>query len=751
MAPGVAIPPAQAPLTSFVGRRQELGQLRSLLSACRLVTLVGPGGSGKTRLAEELLSGLSPAAGSVPLAYLAGAVRSPDVTEVVAAAVGLRNRSHRAVTTELVDYLRGQRVVLLLDNCEHVILAAAELAATLVRACPELSVLATSRQPLHVPGEQLLPIGGLAPEPAVELFADRVRLTIPDFASDTVRPPIEGICGRLDGMPLAIELAAAQVRNLGVLELTRRLDGHMDELASRSPVVPERQRTLRGTIDWSHGLLTSTQQIVWRRLSAFVGGFTLEAAEAVSGFPPIERRDVVGLIGDLVDQSMVVFDAAKSRYRMLEALREYASDRLREAEEDTIIAERHRAWMVELATDTDLRWFGSQQVELMDRMEAELGNLRAALENCAASGAFEDGLRLVIGAGWFWLTRASLDEGLRWFSAFLDQSNDPALEARASWRAEYLAVLRLSFPAAHAHSERAVQSAAVAGTTLEETYTRAMDGALNLYEHPDQADETRRICQSVIDDPAADRMARQYGLLILAGASLALRDYEGARRAGALAAEIGREVGDLWGLELGLRYEAHADWQLGRPAIAEEALLECLRLDRRLGDVLHLAWSTEALGWVTVDTGRFERGARLIGIASTMWVQTGSRLADTWQGWRAAAMETLRARLGTRRTEAEIGAGRAMSRSEALAFALGETDVESRPAGAGLALSERELEVVALLAQGLGNRAIADRLFVSPRTIEKHIEHVMDKLGVGSRAQVAAWHARRERIDTAST
>jgi predicted ATPase/DNA-binding CsgD family transcriptional regulator len=743
VASGVAIPPAQAPLTSFVGRRQELGQLRSLLSACRLVTLIGPGGSGKTRLAEELLSGLNPTAGSVAFAYLAGAGQPPDVIEVVAAAVGLRNRSHRAAETQLVDFLRSQRVVLLLDNCEHVIVAAAGLAATLLHACLELRVLATSRQPLHVPGEQLLPIGGLAHEPAVELFADRVRLTIPDFASETVRPPIEGICGRLDGMPLAIELAAAQVRNLGVHELTRRIDGHLDELASRSPVVPERQRTLRGTIDWSHGLLTSTQQVVWRRLSAFVGGFTLEAAETVSGFPPIERRDVAGLIGDLVDQSMVVFDAANSRYRMLEALHEYASDRLREAEEDTIVAERHRAWMVELATDTDLRWFGAQQVELMDRMEAELGNLRAALDNCAASGAFEDGLRLVIGAGWFWLTRASLDEGLRWFSAFLDQSNDPALEARASWRAEYLAVLRLAFPAAHAHSDRALQSAAVAGTPLEAAYTRAMDGALNLYEHPDQADETRRICRSVIDDPAADRMARQYGLLILAGASLALRDFEGARRAGALAAEIGREVGDLWGLELALRYVAHADWQLGRPAIAEESLLECLRLDRRLGDVLHLAWSTEALGWVTVDTGRFERGARLIGIASAMWVQTGSHLADTWQRWRGAAMETLRSRLGGRRAEAEIDTGRAMSQSEALAFALGETDTASRPSSVAQALSERELEVAALLAQGLGNRAIADRLFLSPRTVEKHIEHVMDKLGVGSRAQVAAWHARQ--------
>ena len=244
------------------------------------MTITGPGGAGKTRLAEEFAAGLARSfEGGSAVAYLAGALAaSVEVTELAAAAVGLRSRGERGAQEELISYLGDQRLLLVLDNCEHLAAPSAALAAEVLDACPRIAIVVTGRQPLHLPGEQLFPIGGLGPDAAVELFADRARRVVPGFAVDeTTRPQVEQICARLDDMPLAIELAAAQVRGLGLAELTRGLTGHLGDLASRSTVGPERQRTLRQAIAWSHDLLSEAQRICWRRLSVFSGGFTLEA------------------------------------------------------------------------------------------------------------------------------------------------------------------------------------------------------------------------------------------------------------------------------------------------------------------------------------------------------------------------------------------------------------------------------------------------------------------------------------------
>ena len=286
-------------------------------------------------------------------------------------------------------------------------------------------------------------------------------------------------------------------------------------------------------------------------------------------------------------------------------------------------------------------------------------------------------------------------------------------------------------------------------TPSTDAYVRGILGLETLYERPADAEEARRLCREMLEDPAADAMARQWGLIGYALASLALGDLEECRRASLEGAEIGRAVGERWGRELSLRFLAHAEWQLGRMAAAEAALVECVQLDRELGDTWHLAWATEAMGWVAVDTGWFERGARLLGIADRLWAQTGSQLAEPWQAWHTTALERLREHLGSRRLDAQIEAGRRLTRAEGLAFALGEAAATRRPAVApDQRLSDRELEVVALVAAGLANRAIAEKLFLSPRTVEKHVEHVMDKLGVGSRAGIAAWHVgARQRTD----
>ena len=744
--PGRIGTPARGALTSFVGRRRELGRLRVLLADSRLVTITGPGGAGKTRLAEEFAAGLARSfEGGSAVAYLAGAVAPDQVAEVVAAAVGLRSRSARGLEAELISYLSDRQLLLVLDNCEHLAAASATLAAEVLRDCARIAIVATGRQPLHLPGEQLFPIGGLGPDAAIELFADRARRVVPDFAVDeATRPLIEEICARLDGMPLAIELAAAQVRGLGLAGLTQRLAGHLADLASRSTVGPERQRTLRQAIAWSHDLLSDAQRIAWRRLSVFSGGFTLDAARRVAGTDPIGPEDIAPLLGDLVDQSMLIFEPAADRYRLIEVLREFGRGQLAQAGEESLVAERHRRFMVGLAEDCDRRWFGPDQARLVDALHAESGNLRVALENCRAAGAAADGLRLANGALGYWLTRASLEDGLRWYRAFLGRSGDAALEAHAHWKAAYLATLRLDFAAAHELLTQASDSAAAADDALDRAFARLMSALVIIYEQPGRGEEARRLCGETLTDPAADAMARQWALIGSALASLALGDWAECRRASLAGADIGRHAGELWGRELSLRFLAHAEWQLGHHKEAEAALVQCLGIDRQLGDLWHMAWSTEALGWVAADTGRFERGARLLGIAAGLWAQTGSRLADPWQGWHAAAMEHLRERLGAARLTAAIEAGRALTRAEALAFALQEAGpAAAAPAPEPSLLSARELEVAALVAAGLGNRAIADRLFLSPRTVEKHVEHVMDKLALGSRAEIAVWHARR--------
>jgi non-specific serine/threonine protein kinase len=540
-------------------------------------------------------------------------------------------------------------------------------------------------------------------------------------------------------MPLAIELAAARIRNLGLPELVRRVSGHETELESGTTVAPERQRSLRGAIAWSHDLLGAHQRVLWRRLSVFRGGFTLAAAEDVALLPPLERPGIERLLGGLVDHSMVVFDPAANRYRIVEAMREFGLERLAEAREADAVAARHRTWMVGRAEAADRRWFGPDQASILDEMNAESGNLRAALESAFSQGAFEDGLRLTAASLWYWVTRASLGEASRWFGVFLDRVSDPHLGARAHWRAGYVAALRGQYPEARALLERADLLADEADDPGDRAYTRLMTCLRVMYER--SGEDPLPLARDTLADPAADLMCRCWALIGIGLASFLRQDWDECRRVSLLGVEMCRVAGEVWNRELHLRSLAYAEWQLGALPAAESALLEALRIDRRLDDLWHLAWTTETLAWVSVDLGRYERAARLLGVAAGFWARTGSGLAGTWRTYHDTAVARLGRSLGERRLGGEIAAGTSLDRAAAVAFALEEVP---SPAARGpdLTLSPRELEVAALVAEGCGNREIGERLFLSPRTVEKHVEHVMNKLGVDSRAAIAAWHAR---------
>lgn len=736
--------PVRATLGSFVGRRQELTRLRSLLSETRLVTITGPGGAGKTRLAEELASSVARSFdGGVAVAYLAPATSAANALEITATATGVRAGGVSELQRQLADYCGERALLVVLDNCEHLADAAAELAASLLRSSEHVRVLATGRRPLHVPGEQIYPLGGLGTDAALELFIDRARRAVPDLSfDDEARTVAIHICSRLESMPLAVELAAAQLRTTGLSALALRVERDAAGLSTRSPLAPERQRTLRQAVAWSHDLMSEAQRIVWRRLSVFSGGFTLGAAEQVVAMPPLDTASVAGLLGDLVDQSMVVFDSATDRYRLLEVLNELAGERLAEAGEERTLTERHRRWLVELVSACDETWHGPEQARILDTLESEAANIRAALERCRRDDAGPDGLRLADSAFAYWIGRASLAEGARWYASFLGRSGDLALEARAHWRAAYLATFCFDFATAHQMLDQASRILDSAEDRRDRAYVRAVRAGLLLYEHPEQCAEARRLADELAADATAEPMARSWASLVSAIASLVLDDFARCRDT-CLAAETAmRLAGDRWSLERILVFLAHAEWKGGHSEAAEAHLLECIRIDQAMGDLGHLAWAADTLGWVTLDLGKPERAARLLGLADAAWIRSGARLAAPFQRCHDDAMARLRQALGETKLASETAKGRDLDGVPAFAFILGTGSATQARIDRDAVLSARELEIAALVADGLTNRAIAEHLFLSPRTVEKHIEHVMNKIGVDSRAAIAAWHAK---------
>jgi len=439
----------RARLSRFVGRDAELTQLREAVRSSRLVTLTGPGGAGKTRLAVEAAAALGEqhrdGAWLVELAGVAGADGADGADGVAAAAAAALGAGAAAVpgaqpagsTTDLlVRYLAGRSLVVILDNCEHVVGESAALADTLARAVPGLRLIATSREPLGVPGEVLVPVGGLAPTAAVELFVDRARAVRPGFGPDgPAGAVIEDICRRLDGLPLAVELAAARLRALPLATLAERLEDRFRLLSHGARTALPRQQTLRAVVDWSYDLLFSDERRLFSRLATFTGGCGLTAAEAVCADDQVPAGDILDVLSRLVDKSLVIApgDEGEARFSQLQTLWQYGKDRLTESGEADTMRARHGTYYRQLAEQAHQGLRGAAGPMWRDRLVTESGNLQAALDWYIATGDADAALSLASGMAWLWFITGDFLEGARWLGAALGAEGPrrPEVEATA--------------------------------------------------------------------------------------------------------------------------------------------------------------------------------------------------------------------------------------------------------------------------------------------------------------------------------
>lgn len=578
-APATAIPPPHsnlpAPLTPLVGRREALADLSRLLAEARLVTLTGPGGVGKTRLAVAAATAGRDRAQAGELAdgtwlvEFAG-IRSgtpADLAQVVAATLGIRDDAPRSLPGtgpatpslphRLAAALRDRRTLLVLDNCEHVVDAAAELTDLLLRTAPGLRVLATGQEPLGLAGEAMFLVEPLQPADAVRMFMERAAAAAPGFPRDPEAPEeserraVAEICRRLDGIPLALELAATRVRALGVGELAERLNDRFRVLTFGQRGAPARQQTLRAVIDWSWELLSAPERIVLRRLAAHTDGCDLAAAEAVCAGDGVARDEVLDLVTRLVDRSLVVVVAGPTgpRYRLLESVAAYATERLHEMEDLTAVRDRHLLHYRALAEQAEPQLRGAGQRPWLARLDAEAGNLRTALDEAvrrAGAGEPEEAARLATALAWWWLLRGRLTEARRSLGAVLAVTDGPP----------ELALLQAAFTLLTGDPAAAAGRAdgpgpAPASEAIPDPVRRARAlwlCAYGLFSAGDAAGSGELNARALTLFTAADdRWGTAAALGLRATLALVRGDLAGVGRDGSRSALIFRELGDLWG------------------------------------------------------------------------------------------------------------------------------------------------------------------------------------------------------------
>ena len=889
--------------TSYVGRGYKMTEVGKLLAANRLVTLTGAGGVGKTRLAIEVADRLAAEyADGVWYVDLAPITAPAAVPVTVAHALGLPDQPGRSTIDTVVRFVRDRRMLVVLDNCEHLLDASAELVVALLGAASGLTVLATSREPIGVPGEATWRVPSLSMvDEAIELFADRARLTQGDFAiTDDNAATVAEICRRLDGIPLAIELAAARVRALSVAEILDSLHDRFRLLTGGARTAVRRQQTLRASVDWSHALLTDTERILFRRLAAFLGGFDFDAAQAVAGADGLQRYRVLDHLTLLVDKSLVVAEniRGRTRYRLLETVRQYALEKLGESGEADALRSRHRDHYTSLAAVLDAP-AGSDYEQRLEQAEIEIDNLRAAFGWSRENADVELALALACSLQPLWLGRGRIREGLAWFDPTLADLDPRHPRVAATVRARALADRAMLDAYLGGDSmDQAEQAVAIARDVddpalLVRTLTacgfsaglayhvevaracvaeaiglaRAVDDRWRLSQilalqaqgaHIVDPLGMRAVCEEGRDlaDAIGDRFNSRVCRFYLGAAQQLSGDLAGAAaQFGEVAAEAEEANDEIWrvfglggqsislarqgeaaaaraaaeailegGMELGGRFAVTGHTALGIAALAagdiaaaheareaalrypivvsggaeaaqriwnaeaaladgdlaaarrwadeavssttgmwpiwalatrarvaiahgeleqaerhaHDALARAADMQARLG----VADTLECLGTLAGDAGSHREAVRLFGAANAIRQSIGEVRFKIYDAGYEASVAVVRDAMDEKDFESAWAEGAALSTEDAIAYAQRGRGERKRPASGWASLTPTERDVVRLVSDGLGNKDIALRLFVSPRTVQTHLTHVYAKLGLASRVQLVQEAAR---------
>jgi predicted ATPase/DNA-binding NarL/FixJ family response regulator len=742
---------APAELTSFVGRRNELAEVKRLLGAGRLVTLTGTGGVGKTRLAVRAATDLRRAFRDGTWLADLTTLRDPELlAQTVAGALDLRVLSARWVVATLADYLALRQLLLVLDNCEHLLHAAAVFSTSLLGATTSLRILVTSREPLGVQGETVLSVPPLSDQEATALLADRAA-AVSGFALDERNSTAATeLCRRLDGIPLAIELAAVRLRALTLEEVVERLSDRFSLLVSGNRGALPRQQTLRATFDWSRDLLSPEGRTLWARLSVFLDGFDLEAVADVCSGDGVRAARTFELVCGLVDRSIITRDAdpVPARYRMLETIREYGWEMLLAAGDQLRLQRRHRDWFQRLAHRAAPEWTGPDAVRWFDRMRGEHGNLRAALGFCVSeAGEAASGLDIAADLWLYWQARGHLAEGRHWLTALLALAPaEDAGRARALWVAGYLAVSQGDTEAGSELLETALGLARKLGDRRVEAFALQHLGLAALFRQ-DLVRAAALMRQSLevrgdVVDPVVAFAFADLGIVeALRGAFTGATDLlENSLRLSLVQGDEWTQAHALWGL-------GFVSWRLDRSAVAHERLQASVRLFRRIDDRTGIARAVAIMACVWASQARYEEAATLLGAAIALYQSIPASVPAPVAQHVEACLTLARSQLAPPAFEAAYEAGGRMRRGEAIAYALGEaaTAAVALPLSQTTELTRRQLEVASAVAEGLTNRQIASRLVIAESTVESHLTHIMNRLGLDSRSQIAGWAHRRDR------
>ncbi|MBK6013951.1 AAA family ATPase [Streptomyces sp. MBT53] len=660
----------------FVGRSAELTELARALDASRLVTVTGPGGVGKSRLAAHAAARSAPPDGvwRVELA----SVRDPELVDfAVVEALGLTDHTTRLPREALLTYLAGRQLLLLLDGFEHLVEVCAPLVAELVGRVPGLRVLAVGRRPLELAGERVVALAPLGEGEAVELLAERAAqqgVVLGEEDAD-----VRELCRRLDGIPLAVELAAGRLRALSPGELLARFDDRFRLLAGGRRDALPRHQTLRTAIGWSHELCTPEERLLWARLSVFAGRFDLEAAEYVCGGDGLPSDGVLDVLAELLAQSVVVREltATGVRYRMLDTIRAYGADWLEATGDAARLRRRHRDWYLGLATWCELDWFSPRQGEVAARVEAELPNLRGALEYCLTEPDETHLGQYLAGSLWFyWAGCGRLSEGRHWLeqAVQLDSDNDQS-RLKALWVLGYVAILQGDTVPALAALQECREEADHAANPTAVAYAEHRTGCLALVT--DDMPRAETLLRSALD--RYQQIGELNSNVLMGQVELAMaRAFQGDLADAVKLCEDVRRVcedhGERWTRAYALYVLAYVAWSEGELPHARDLLADCLGSAHGFRDLLGSVLAVELLALVTAAEGDAAEAALLQGAAGVMWPSVGLPLFGSayYNAPHELCEAMARERLGDGPYEERVREGARLGREAAVARALGQ-------------------------------------------------------------------------------